>query len=378
MNTRIIKDSEEFRSIQADWERLEQLDQDATFYSTFQYNYTWWETYRQHGQLTLFIICCYHEGKITGIAPLMIRRADKLVFSCHTLCFLGKGDYFNFLIDYQGDQAAADILAEMFGEIQRNKNSWDKIELTHLEQNTRLLHYLWRQDQYNEHVKYLTSCPTIDLEKYHSFDAFIRSKEYTKAKKSRDKFTKSVNYRFKVIVGTETDEIYERVSKVHRAQKDYMQQHKGRTERRSLFENKLNEDFLKKLFKDNEQVVTFLMEDAEGDIIIYSISYVHNGILYDWNSGYAPQYAAFHGLSNILFIETAQYLYQHSIGKKIDCGAGSYAWKFKWTDQFKINYSLKMWNMSKFKSRLFRLVAGLYTLGHSGLLVIEEFIVPTF
>ncbi len=344
--------TEDFLIIKEDWERIEQLDPDLTYYSTFHYNYCWWLTYGQDKYNKLFIICCYRDHKIVGIAPLMIREIDKKIITCHELCFLGKGDYFNFIVDSSRFSSLA-IIKDIFHAIEENSNRWDRIELTHIQKDTQLLRYLLRHDKYNPHINYLTSCPRIDIQDFTSYEQFDKEFMNTKMRKKHEKLRSQTGYRFKLVMGSQ-DDIYERISQVHKMEKQYLQREKGKSERASLFENKNNEEFLKRLFKDNDQVITFLLETEEGEIIIYNSCYLYRNVLYGWNTAYSPKYSHYHGVSDVMMIEMIQYLFKHDHGEQIDFGAGSYSWKFRWTSRFSVSYSFSMWNLPTRKTKILR------------------------
>jgi len=354
METKIISDEEGFRQLQEDWERLEKQDSDSTYYSTFQYNYSWWQVYGNVGQKRLFIIAVYRDNKVVGIAPLMIRHSEKKGIKFNVLCFLGKGDYLTFISERQNEQSVLKIYKVIFAAIEEHKDAWDKCELTHLSNETQLLYYLLRHDKYNPQVGYLTSCPVLKLNAFDNFQQFSREGVYPRARKTNEKFRKEVSYQLKVFYGDDDKELYQRVSEVHKLEKEYLRTQKGRLERCSVFDDKSNEEFFKRSFDGNKQVVTFMLEDEAGEIIIYRICYLHRGTLYGWNTGYSPKYSYFHSLSDVLMLEMIQYIFDHRIGHQIDYGAGSYPWKFKWTDQFKVNYSFTMWNMSKNKVKFIR------------------------
>jgi len=357
METKIITDDEGFRQLQEDWERLEQQDPDSTYYSTFQYNYAWWQVYKKVGDKKLFVICIYRDNRIVGIAPLMIRHLEKKGMSYDVLCFLGKGDYLTFISEKTNESSELKIYKAIFAAIEEHKDAWDKCELTHLSNGTQLLYFLFRHDKYNPQVGYLTSCPVLKLGGFDSFQHFAQEGVYPRARKTNEKFRKEVNYQLKVYYGDDNKELYQRVSEVHKLEKEYLQMQKGRMERRSIFDDCHNEEFFKRFFEGNKQVVTFILEDEAGEIIIYRICYLHRGTLYGWNTGYSPKYSYFHSLSDVLMLEMIQYIFEHGIGHQIDYGAGSYPWKFKWTDQFKVNYSFTMWNLSKNKVKIIRFMA---------------------
>lgn len=354
MNTKIVTDIEGFLGIKDDWERLERQDEDVTYYSTFHFNYSWWLTFGKNASHKLFIVCCYQDNRLTGIAPLMIKRTDKKITKLDTLCFMGRGDYLTFLLDKSGQHELKTVKA-LFAAIEEHKAEWDKVELTHLASDTSLLYYLLRHDKYNPGVSYLTSCPRLDLSQYPTYEQFTKLGLYPRARKCVEKFRKEVPYRFRVVDGSEDKSIYDRIAWIHKQERDYLRSQKNRSERRSLFDDKENEEFLKRLFEGNERLVTFLLENEEGEIIIYRTCYVYKDNIHGWNTGYSPKYAHIHSLSDIIMIEMIQYLYERPLGSKIDFGAGSYPWKFKWTSQFTASYSFTKWNMSsrRIKTYLF-------------------------
>ncbi|OAB39977.1 hypothetical protein PMSD_02685 [Paenibacillus macquariensis subsp. defensor] len=355
MNTQIkvVTTTEDFLIIKEDWERIEQMASDLSYYSTFHFNYCWWLTYGQDKYNKLFIICCYRDNRIVGIAPLMIREIDKKIIKCNELCFLGKGDYLNFIVDSSQFSSLA-IIKDIFHAIEENSNRWDRIVLTHIQKDTQLLRYLLRHDKYNPHINYLTSCPRIDIKDFSSYKQFDKEILNTKLRKKHEKLLSQTQYRFKVVTGGQSDDIYDRISHLHMMEKQYLQGDKGKSHRKSLFENKKNEEFLKRLFKDNDQVITFFLESEEGEMIVYKSCYSYGNILYGWNTAYSPKYAHYHGIADVLMIEMIQYLFEHDEGDQIDFGAGSYSWKFRWTNRFSVSFSFSMWNLPTPKTKLLR------------------------
>ncbi|GAB6927006.1 hypothetical protein JCM10914A_09890 [Paenibacillus sp. JCM 10914] len=353
MNTKIMTDVAGLKSIQQDWERLEGQNPSLSYYSTFRYNYAWWLAHGHDPKLKLFIICCYKDSVLVGIAPLMIRRNEKRIFNFHVLCFLGQGDYLDFIVGSNGSSVQL-IIKHLFKAILEHEGQWDKISLTHLCMQSALLHYLLRSDTYHAHVEYLTSCPRLNMEQFSSFEQLSQHIFNTKLLKKIEKMKKQIPYRLRVVHGDESEEILDRIASIHKMEKEYLLEQKGRSERKSIFDDPANHDFLKRLFKNNEQVVIFMLEAEDGDTIIYSCCYMHGNVSYNWNTGYSPRYSSIHGIVDVLQYEIFKYMYETKHAMNIDLGAGSYPWKFKWVNQFVVNYSFTYWNHSSFNSRLIR------------------------
>lgn len=355
MSIKIVTDTDGFLSIQEDWERLQELDDELTYYSTFQYNYAWWLTFGEDRNNKLFIICCSRDNEMVGIAPLVIRTVDKKIVKCHVLGFMGKGDYFNFILHSQKGSPAA-IIKEIFKAIEDHSDLWDKIELTHLATDTSLLHFLLRHDRYNPSIKYLTSCPSIRIGGWDTAAGWDTSGINAKAKKKLRKLQQETDYQFKMVDCRQSGNIYDRISNVHKQEKTYLHEQRGRIDRRSLFEDQKNEEFYKRVFMNNDQVIASFLELEDSNVMIaYQLFFLHRGKLYGWNTGYSPDYAKY-GVFDVLMLETIRRLIEQGQVTDIDLGAGSYPWKFRWTNQFTVMYSLQLWNNDRLHTRLYRML----------------------
>lgn len=355
MNTKIISDTDGFLDLREDWERLTELDPDATYYSTFEFNYSWWLTFGEDLNKELFIVCHYRDNALVAIAPLMIRRIDKKIVKCNVLCFLGKGDYFSFIMDSSKFKSSS-IIKELFKAIDQYSCKWDKIELTHLQMDTKLLRYLMRHDQYSKYIEYLTSCSRINSDDFDSYEQFEKEMIDNKMRSKRIKLRKDTDYHFRIVSSSQSEEMYEKISRIHQMEKKYLQEVKGRHDRRSLFEDKNMEQFLKRLFKGNDHIFLFYLESGDGDLIVYKCCYLHQNVLYGWNTGYSPKFSHFHGIADVLLMEMIEHLFEDYQAKQIDFGAGTYPWKFRWTNEFSVSYTFSMWNESSQQSKLFRLL----------------------
>ncbi|MDR9854408.1 GNAT family N-acetyltransferase [Paenibacillus sp. VCA1] len=353
MSCKIVTDLEGFKNLEEDWRKLECRMAGLSYYSTFRFNYFWWETYAVHHNHKLFIICSYRDNQLTGIAPLMIRTSKRKWLNCQTLCFIGKGDYFNFIVD-SSRHSPLSIIKEMFGVIEDHADQWTKVELSHIAMDTELMHFLLRHDRYNHHVSYLTSCPRIDLSLYTCLSHFERAAMSSRIKRKLEKLKKEHHYRFKVTAGMEKGDLYDLFSGIHRLEKQYLQEQKGRTDRKSIFDDKNNEAFFRTLFHNNPHVVAMYMETDNHEIIAYQLCYFFNNTFYGWNTGYSPEFVKF-GVFDVLMLETMNYLFEHHPTSLFDLGAGSYSWKYRWTSDFMVNYSFKMWNSAIKKTRIFKL-----------------------
>jgi len=356
METKIVKSTEEFYQLKEQWERLQEQDPDVTYYSTYEFVRTWWDVYNDPAKNSLFIICVYSGNNLVGIAPLMLQNENKFMFKYKVLKFLGRGDYFNFILDRTSGlelKSIRTIIEEIFSSKQ-----WERIRLTHISSSSPLAYSLLSHRDYNNAFQYLVECPIIDITKYDSFEQYKKIYGIDKeCKRYISKLQNEVGYKFYVVKNDEF-EAYQIISQLHKAEQEYLIESKGRDERSSLFNKKEYSQFVENIYSGNEKVITFILEDNVSNLLSYYTCYFYKGVLHCWNTAYNPQYAKYK-LNLILNYETFNYIFDNELAEKFDFGAGRYPWKFKWTKDFIFDYELYMWNTNTRKSRFLKFLYAL-------------------
>lgn len=353
MQIKVITSNEEFYKLKEDWERLQGQDSDVTYYSTFKFIREWWNIYEDATNNSLFIICVYVGKEIVAIAPLMIKTVKKFKLTYRVLKFLGRGDYFNFILDKaSGVQIAS--LKNIFKEIFKSCE-WDKVQLTHINSNSYLAYFMLSHLEYNKEFKYLIECPIIDFVKYHSFEEY--KKLYSIDKENNryiNKLQNEIGYKFNVVKNDEFD-VYKKISQLHITEQAWLIKTRDRMDRASLFSNNEYSEFVRNIYKDNENVISFILEDNDSNLLSYYTCYFYKGIIHCWNTAYNPQYGRYE-LNKILSYETVKYIFENKLASKFDFGAGRYPWKFKWTKDFVVIYQFEMWNNNTKKGKCLKLL----------------------
>lgn len=352
MQIRIISTTGEFLKIKEDWERLQLQDEDVTYYSTFEYNWTWWEVYKNDMNKKLFILAVEANGAVVGIAPLIIEKVNKKILSYRKLRFLGKGDYLGIIIGKTTNVKDGNIVKEIFNFIEAKNQYFESIILTHIKNESKLAAYILRNKRYNKSFTYLIECPVLKYEKFNTYDAY-KNKFVTKNdNRYINKFQMEVGYNFKVAFNNK-EEVYEKISQLHMREQDYLSKNKGRKERKSLYKDAFFSKFIKNLYSNNPKVITFEIEDSKGNLLIYSTCYLYKRVLHSWNLAYDPKYEKYH-LGKIINLEMIKYIFENNIADILDFGAGRYPWKFEWTNDFIFNYQLEIWNEKSIKGKLLK------------------------
>ena len=352
MQTKIITTKNDFAKLKEDWERLQEQDEDVTYYSTFEYNWTWWDVYKNDKNKELFIIVVELKGVVIGIAPLIIEKVNKKILSYRCIRFLGRGDYLGIIINRGSNIKYGTIIKEIFNFIESKNKYFERMTLTHIKDNSRLSAYMLKNKEYNKNFNYLIECPILKYKKFKNFDAYKNEFVSLNAKRYSNKLQREIGYNFKV-VSNHNEEVYKKISQLHINEQNYLAKNRGREERRSLYNDKFYSEFVKRVYNNNSKVITFKIEDGNSNILTYDTCYLYKGVLHMWNMAYDTKYENY-GLGKVINLEIQKYIFENNIADIFDFGAGRYPWKFEWTDDFIFDYQLDIWNEKTLKSKLLK------------------------
>lgn len=335
MEYKIITTTEDFAALKYEWQRIENQSADFTFFSTFDYCYTWWEVYKQLPELHLWIIVVVNNNQIVGIAPLIIEtRKIRFGFKINIVRFLADGDYHDFLVDKNQEVKSDNVYKIIFIALQENGDCWDVLNLTHISHRSSLTSFLFKS-KYNKDYTPMIENPFIDLGKYDSFDQFYLNKAPAKANQYANRLQKNIGYTFEHNSVSIDD-----CAIIHKMEKNYLNS-KGLINRHSLFEDEFKTQFINKLEKLGKIVKFALLEKKSRKIIIYNWGYLKDSVFYSVNTAFDPLYENFR-VGRVMYLEMFHHAYKDSYFKILDSGTGRYPWKFEWTSDFNLLYQLNI------------------------------------
>ena len=337
MNVKIITNTIELENIQEKWNVLQERSM-STFYDTYQFKSAWWSSYKDDSDKSLFVITVFENDKLIGLAPLLISSKKENFISYKELEFLGEGDYRNVLIDVNNNSFK--ILNLIFKTIEDNKDKWDRVNLTHISNNTDLAKYILTQTKYNKYLKYLVECPILNFNKYFNFEEYKKEFVSSSANKYRNKLKREIGYRFKVI---KENSIFDEIVELHKKEQKYLNYKNKSKNRYSLYEDPKRYKYIEELYSKSQDIITFIIEDMDGNIIIYDTCYLWNKVLHSWNMAFDPKYQKYN-VGRIINFEIMMYAFENKEISMFDFGCGRYPWKFEWTDEVVFNYQLDIWN----------------------------------
>jgi hypothetical protein len=346
MEYRVITNTGEFESLKTEWERIQANDLSLSYFSTFEYCYTWWSVYQKDSSYKLFIIVIYQNESIIGIAPLLLQIKKKRFITWKRLQFLAQSDYHDFLIDCSSNVKPLNVIKRIFSVIEKHEKVWDEIDFTHISQHSLLTEYILKS-KYNKHYYYLIENPVVDFTKYNSFDNYCARHLPANVKNEANRLYRETKYKLEIT----SENKVETISSIHIAEQRYLQK-QGRTDRSSLFEDTLRFQVIDNLHtKSRHSLTYFLVDTINKKTINYNIGFLHNNVFYYTNTAYHPNYINF-SAGKVLIYEMVKDAFQNNRMGKIDFGCGRYPWKFEWTNKFNLLYRLYYRNLGSRKLKM--------------------------
>lgn len=136
----VITKTEEFFALRDQWNVINQSSPKGTIFISWEWLYTWWETYCKDGNRQLYILTCTNNrNQIIGIAPFQILSNPKKYFPCsRQLILLGTGEtdgsyvfgeYMDLLIQPGQEQRVVDSFSSY---LTKNNTLWDGMKFHEL------------------------------------------------------------------------------------------------------------------------------------------------------------------------------------------------------------------------------------------------------
>jgi hypothetical protein len=347
MEHNIITTISGIESLKEDWERIQIQDSGLTYFSTFEYCYSWFQVYHDQPQFEIFVVAVMHNNQIMGIAPLVLHRKQKWGLSYVSLEFHYAGDYRDFIIDQFSGANPMNIVKEIFSVIENNDHLWDEINLTHINQNSLVCWYMLKS-RLNKNFKYLIEVPFINLKNFEDFQDFCKNNLPNNINRYRNKLKKEISYQLKVYNEIELSKL----GHIHILEKNHLIETKG-ARRKSGYEDLNKFVFYNKVYSNPNSCICFCLVDKNDKIFSYIIGFKYNKKYFYVNSAYDPKYESYNP-GRILLYEIFIYLFESEIIDIFDFGTGRYAWKFEWTNRFNLLYRLNHINKKSKRLKLLK------------------------
>ncbi len=240
VSVEVISSIEVFFTLRDKWNAINDQSAKGNVFVSWEWLYTWWETYHADGNRQLYILTYKNEqDKIVGIAPFQIINNPKKYFPCgRQLILLGTGEtdgsmvfgeYMDLIIEAGYETAAINSFSNY---LIKHKSLWDGLKFHELLDGSHLSRLFLVQD--NVVVKTLSEHgfrTIIDLPKtYKEYLMSLRKKMRNNITRSFSRLEKEQEY--KITTVTEESEIDEAITVIAELNRS----RRGNMEKDSVFE----------------------------------------------------------------------------------------------------------------------------------------------
>ncbi len=136
----VISKVDEFFALRDQWNAMNESSPKGTVFISWEWLYTWWETYARDGNRQLYILTCTNKHhQIIGIAPFQIINNPKKYFPCsRQLILLGTGEtdgsfvfgeYMDLIIQTGEEEQVLDCFSQF---LSKNNTLWDGMKFHEL------------------------------------------------------------------------------------------------------------------------------------------------------------------------------------------------------------------------------------------------------
>ncbi|MFA4931494.1 MAG: GNAT family N-acetyltransferase [Caldisericia bacterium] len=337
METRLIKDSTGFASLEPFWNRLVAESVANTCHSTFEWLFTWWKHFGADKRLLLIAAC--EDGVPAGLAPLY---ADAGAAGFRDLHFIGQGlsDYADFITPRDRPNVAEALVSALLDL----RSSWDGLDLEEIpaqSPNRGLLDHAIDAGSVPAVWQTTVQCPYLPIET--GWEPFYATMGKGFRHEVRNKLNRWNNRSSGRIEGLE-------LRYVDRREADgaflnevvtLSDQRRSADGHRSPFLNHPDQEFLREVLplmgRRNQLRVGELR--SGNTLLAFMLAFHWEGIVYTWNTQYDPAFAAY-SLGRIALVSFAEQSFREGC-HELNFMRGEEPYKLQWTSLCKTNLALR-------------------------------------
>ncbi|NOX36466.1 MAG: GNAT family N-acetyltransferase [Calditrichaeota bacterium] len=328
LNKQIIRTTEAFRELKADWHQLLTRIPEHNIFMTWEWMYTWWEVY--HARLKnaeLRILAYYDQGKLAAVLPYYLYTSHVGPIPLRKMAFLGtqieSSDYLDVISpeDYHPY-----FRQHLYADLRALAEGADVIEINNCLSESLVFQLFGTPRNGTTFVEPYRVCPYVQLPD--SFDAYLKTLS--------SNFRYNVRRRVRRLLEKEQArlEILDRQEELDTAIKDIFDLHYLRAQQKGLntkFVREQRLDFHQKMARrlaPRGYIKIFNLIAADGKKIAGLYCFDYNGSLAYFQAGFDPAWSN-RSPGTVILAEAIQYAIQQ--GKSIfDFMRGGEQYKKDW------------------------------------------------
>ncbi len=175
MTIEVIADIDRFSALRAEWNDLLSRSSADTIFLTWEWLFSWWESYALPGDVLHIIIARESTGELIGILPLYVQKKPYLPFRrIKLLRFIGDGsadsDYLDAIL-LEGREY--EILTSVWAWLGQRRASWDLLQLAGIPESSPTCGWLKRAADDRVIVSRTESTPCLVAGLPHSWEQYL-------------------------------------------------------------------------------------------------------------------------------------------------------------------------------------------------------------
>ncbi|NOZ81370.1 MAG: GNAT family N-acetyltransferase [DPANN group archaeon] len=273
--------------LEHEWDDLAKRSGAYSIFSTFHWNLVWARRFLKDNEL--FIVVVRHQGRLIGLAPLMLGHSKVLGITQKTLMFMGTplNDYSEFLLSEDKEL----VVRLLWEHILKESSRWSIVVLEEMPQDSASLvlseHCLADKDVYSSTI-YCNDCFALDMDRMdkQALDQYMRKRDVLRNIRKLDR---------------EDPLVFERVrtkGQVRQTMATFIDQHVSLWQKKGVASSFIDKDhrtFVKELveafFDEGHFGVWRLRNTREDSILAILQGFIYEGTLFGYFKSYNLDYA---------------------------------------------------------------------------------------
>ncbi len=327
METTIVTDQKGFAGLESQWNVLLTAGGTGTCHSTFEWLFTWWKHFGRDRQLVL--VTTAEAGKLVGLAPFY-SEAD--ASGNRTLHFLGEGlsDYADLIVLPE----RPDITDALMAALLKDHAQWSAVDFEELPEWSVHSSFYERLAAAGGHAVLqgrTVRCPYLPItttweDFFSTMGNSFRHDLHNKQNRClRSGITLQYSSRYTV------DSVFLDAVVGLSAKRQLNDEH------RSPFVNHPDQEFLRDVLPlMGRHHLLRIGELRNGDALVsFALAFYWNGVVYDWNTQYDPDYQQY-SVGRMTLVSLIEQTFREKC-REFDFMRGEEAYKFQWTSYTRSN-----------------------------------------
>lgn len=310
---KIITKVDDFFALRDEWNAINRSSPKDTIFNSWEWLYTWWETYKDDGNRQLYILTCKNwHNKLIGIAPFQIIKNPKKYFPCsRQLTLLGTGEtdgsfvfgeYMDLIIETGYENA---VIRAISGFLTEHNSLWDGLKFHELLIDS-YLSRLFSEKYYVEKSRFVKTVKGKGFRTYIDLPETYKDYLMSLRKKMRNNITRNVTrlkseQEFTIETINEVSQVDETITllaELNRSRRDSLDE-------RSAFESDRFTQFHKRVVKRllPLQNISLRVLQFKDKPVAALYSFIDGDTIHPYQSGFDTKYGQRYSLLTMMLTQ---------------------------------------------------------------------------